>query len=224
MKKESKKTTDTQLLELLKQVLPKAMPDPKMASLIYAAVEKELKAKNRAVSFIKFCQRVELPDLEANTVAAVQKQFSETFPDADVVIQTNRKEKQITVEVSLPDGKQFTNEIKVRPVAPEASDAQDIVLKFVPFPVCLPGDKEMVWLLAKRESMTPEEGGVALAKIQEDFWASKTGQKLIRDRVDRCFPEFIARAPAGMLTELGLKRHYKTPEPVKMLRPLSASK
>jgi len=35
----------------------------------------------------------------------------------------------------------------------------------------------------------------------------------------RSFPEFIARVPGGLLTELGLKRHYKTPEPVKMLRP-----
>ena len=67
--------------------------------------------------------------------------------------------------------------------------------------------------------MTPEEAGIALAKVQEDFWASKTGQKLIRDRVDRSFPEFISRAPAGMLNEVGLKRHYKTPEPVKILRP-----
>jgi hypothetical protein len=37
--------------------------------------------------------------------------------------------------------------------------------------------------------------------------------------VERCFPEFISRAPAGLLSELGLKRHYKTPEPVKVLRP-----
>jgi hypothetical protein len=28
----------------------------------------------------------------------------------------------------------------------------------------------------------------------------------------------IARVPAGMLNELGLKRHYKTPEPIKSLR------
>lgn len=224
MKKESKKSTDAQLLDLLRQVLPKATTDPKLAGLIYSAVEQELKSKNRAVSFVKFCQRVELPDLEPNTVAAVQKQFSETFADGEVVIQPNPKEQQLTVEVSLPEGKQFTNVIKVRPVAPEASEEQAVGLKFVPFPVCLPGDNEMVWLLAKRENMTPEEGGVALAEIEESFWASKTGQKLIRDRVDRCFPEFIARAPAGMLSELGLKRHYKTPEPVKMLRPLLAQR
>lgn len=75
-------------------------------------------------------------------------------------------------------------------------------------------------MLAKRENMTPEEAAIALTKIEDDFWASKTGQKLIRDRVERSFPEFIARAPGGMLSELGLKRHYKTPEPVKLLKPM----
>jgi hypothetical protein len=57
-----------------------------------------------------------------------------------------------------------------------------------------------------------------LTKVQEDFWASKAGQKMIRDRVERSFPEFVARVPAGMLGEAGLKRHYKTPEAIKLLR------
>ena len=72
--------------------------------------------------------------------------------------------------------------------------------------------------VAKRENLSPEEAGIALSKLEEDFWASKTGQKLIRDRVERVFPEFIARVPAGMMSEMGLKRHYKTPEPIKILR------
>ena len=219
-KKENKKSTDAQLLELLKRVLPKATHDPKLAGVIYSAVEQELKSKNRVASFEKFCDKVELPDLEPKTVESVHKQFSETFADGDVVIKPNKKEKTLSVEVSLPDGNQFSSEIKVRPLAPEASDEQEITLKFVPFPVCLPGDKELVWMLAKRENMTPDEAGIALTKIEDDFWASKTGQKLIRDRVERSFPEFISRAPGGMLTELGLKRHYKTPEPVKTLKPM----
>ncbi len=73
-------------------------------------------------------------------------------------------------------------------------------------------------MLAKRENLSPEEAGIALTKIQEDFWGSKTGQKLLRDRVDRNFPEFISRVPGPMLNEAGLKRHYKTPEPIKVLR------
>ncbi len=76
----------------------------------------------------------------------------------------------------------------------------------------------MVWLLAKHEDMSPSEAGIALHRLEEEFWASKAGQKLLRDRVERSFPEFIARVPAGMLNETGLKRHYKTPEPLKLLR------
>lgn len=214
----TKATVETQLLGLLKTVLPKATHDPKLASQIYSAIENELKAKARAVAFEKFCARTELPDLEPKTVASVQQQFSEAFGDGDVTIKPNRKEQCLAVEVSLPDGAQWSQEIKVRPVAAMDDGEPEVALKFVPFPVSLPGDKELVWFLAKRENMTPEEGGIALSKAQEDFWASKTGQKLIRDRVERSFPEFIARVPAGLLSEVGLKRHYKTPEPVKVLR------
>lgn len=219
MKKETNKTTEAQLLDLLKRVLPKATHDPQLAGKIYQAIERELQTKARALAFEKFCTKVELPDLEAKSVEAVKHQLTASFGDGDITIKPNRKEHSLAVEVSLPDGSQFSGEIKVNPnVAAEASDEQEVTLKFVPFPVCLPGDKELVWLLAKRENMTPEESGIALLKLEEDFWASKSGQKLLRDRVERSFPEFIARVPAGMLTEVGLKRHYKTPEPVKLLR------
>jgi hypothetical protein len=219
MKKETNKTTEAQLLDLLKKVLPKATHDPQLAGKIYQAVELELKAKSRAVAFDKFCAKVELPDLEPKSIEAVKSQLATSFGEADITLKPDRKEKSLAVEVALPDGTQFTGDIKVNPNAgAEASDEQEITLKFVPFPVCLPGDKELVWLLAKRENMSPEEAGIALSKLEEDFWASKTGQKLLRDRVERNFPEFIARAPGGMLNEVGLKRHYKTPEPIKLLR------
>lgn len=224
MKKETTKTNDAQLLDLLKRVLPKATHDPKLAGKIYQAIELELKAKARATAFEKFCAKVELPDLEAKSVADVKLQLAASFGDGDVTLKPNRKEKSLVVEVALADGSQYSSEIKVKANVGEASDEQEITLKFVAFPVCLPGDKELVWLLAKRENMTPEEAGIALSKIEEDFWASKAGQKLLRDRVERSFPEFIARAPSGMLNELGLKRHYKTPEPVKLLRSLTAPK
>jgi hypothetical protein len=219
MKKETKKTTDAQLLELLKKVLPKATHDPELAGKIYQAVELELKAKARVSAFDKFCAKVELPDLEAKSIEAVNQQLSASFGEADITLKPNRKEKALSVEVALPDGTQFSGEINVNPNADaEASEEQDIVLKFMPFPVCMPGDKELVWLLAKRENMSPEEAGMALSKLQEDFWASKTGQELLRDRVERSFPEFIARVPGGLLSETGLKRHYKTPEALKVLR------
>jgi hypothetical protein len=218
MKNESKKTNEAQLLDLLKRVLPKATHDEKLAGKIYQAIEDELKAKARLLAFEKFCGKVELPNLEPKTVEDVKLQLAASFGDGDITIKPNKKEKSLNVEVALPDGSQFSSEIKVGPVAAAGDDEQEVTLKFVPFPVCLPGDQELVWLLAKRENLTPEEAGIILTKVEEEFWASKTGQKLIRDRVERSFPEFIARVASGLLTEAGLKRHYKTPEPIKSLR------
>ena len=221
MKSDTKKTTEAQLLDLLKKVLPKATHDAQLAGKIYQAIELELKAKARASAFDKFCARVELPDLEPKSLEEVKSQLAASFGQGDVTLKPNRKEKTVAVEVSLTDGTQFSGEISVNPNAgAEASEEQEIVLKFVPFPVCLPGDKELVWLLGKHENLSPEEAGMALTKAEQEFWASKTGQKLLRDRVERSFPEFIARVPAGMLSEMGLKRHYKTPEPIKPLRQL----
>jgi hypothetical protein len=215
----TKKSEETQLLALLKKVLPKAAPDAETAKRIYQAVEQELQAKSRGAAFEKFCDRLELPNLEARTLEDVQLQLTAAFGDGDVTIKPNRKEKTLAVEVSLPDGTQFESEIPVRAVPPAGDEGeQEVALKFLPFPVSLPGDPELVWALAKREDLSHEEAGIALAKAEEDFWASKTGQKLQRDRVERSFPEFIARAPAGLLGEGGLKRHYKTPEPIKVLR------
>lgn len=219
MKKETTKATETQLLDLLKKVLPKATHDPQLAGKIYQAVELELKSKARVSAFEKFCARVELPDLEPQSIEAVKTQLRSSFGDGDVTLKPNRKEETLAVEVSLPDGGQFQGEIKVHANTDDGTEEeQEIKLKFIPFPVCLPGDRELVWLLAKRENMSPEEAGIALSKLEEDFWASKAGQKALRDRVDRSFPEFIARVPGGLLGESGLKRHYKTPEPVKLLR------
>ena len=223
MKKETTKTTEAQLLDLLKKVLPKATHDPALAGKIYEAIEQELKAKARANAFEKFCAKVELPDLEPKSLEAVQAQLAASFGEADVTLKADRKEKTLAVEVALSDGTQFSGEVQVNPNAGyQASEEQEITLKFVPFPVCLPGDKELVWLLAKRENLSPEEAGIGLAKAEEDFWASKTGQKLLRDRVERSFPEFISRVPGGALNEAGLKRHYKTPEPIKIVRTLKA--
>jgi hypothetical protein len=221
MTKETKKTNKTneaQLLDLLKRVLPKATHDAALAGKIYQAIELELKVKARAIAFEKFCSKVELPDLEPKTIEEVKLQLAASFGDGDITIKPNKKEKTLAVEVALPDGGQFTSEIKVGPVGATESDEQEIILKFIPFPVCMPGDKEVVWLLAKRENMSPDEAGIALSKVEEEFWASKSGQKLIRDRVDKSFPEFAARVPAGMLNEVGLKRHYKTPEAIKIMR------
>jgi hypothetical protein len=216
----SKQNDEAKLLALLKKVLPKATHDAELAGKIYQAVESELKAKAKTTAFEKFCDRVELPNLEPKTVEDVTFQFAAAFAEGDVTIQPDRKNQTLTVEVSLPNGAQFSSEIKVRPVV-ETSEEQEVKLKFVPFPLSLPGDPELIWSLAKHEHLTSEEAGMALSKVEEDFWASKAGQKCLRDRVERSFPEFIARAPAGMLGEVGLKRHYKLPEPLRVHRALT---
>lgn len=221
----SKRDEQAQLLDLLRSILPKVAPDPAFAEKIYSAFEAELRSKNRAVSFEKFCERIQLPDLEAKTLEEVKQQLVAGFGDADLDIEPNEDGKGLRVDVSLPDGTQFHSRILVRPLTPEGSDESEITLKFVPFPACLPGDQELIWALAKRENMTNDEAAIALTKIEDDFWASTNGQKLLRDRVERSFAEFIARVPAGLLGDVGLKRHYKLPETLKVLRaPLDRKK
>jgi len=217
-KSKSRRDEQAQLLDLLRIVLPKIAPDPALAEQIYSACEAELRAKNQVHSFQKFCEHIELPDLEPKTIEEVKQHFVAGFGEADLEIVPDEDGKGLNVDVSLPDGSQFHNRIPVRAVAPDASDDPEVTLKYVAFPVALPGDPELAWALAKRENLTNDEAAMALTKIEDDFWASKTGQKLLRDRVDRSFPEFIARVPAGVLAEVGLKRHYKLPETVKVLR------
>lgn len=219
-KTKSKRDEQAQLLDLLRTILPKVTADPAFAEKIYSAAEAELRAKNRVHSFEKFCDRIELPDLEPKTVEEVKQHFAAGFGEADLEIQPDEEGKALNVDISLPDGTQFHNRIPVRPVAPVTGDDPEMTLKFVAFPVSLPGDPELAWALAKRENLTNDEAAIALAKIEDDFWASKTGQKLMRDRVERTFPEFIARVPAGLLGDAGLKRHYKLPETVKVLKRL----
>ncbi|MFO1462092.1 MAG: hypothetical protein U1G08_22135 [Verrucomicrobiota bacterium] len=78
----------------------------------------------------------------------------------------------------------------------------------------------IIWVLARREDLSPEEASRALVTIEEEFWETKAGQKALRDRVERNFAEFIARVPAAALADSGIKRHYKTPEPRQSLRRL----
>jgi hypothetical protein len=222
MKKETSKknSNESQILNLLKQVLPKATHDPKLAGDIYTAVEQELKTKTKEKAFSRFCSECALPGLEPENIEEVRRQLGVVFGQGDIAIKPDKKEKNISVEVTMPNGAQFRGVIGVGQTAPEVSDEQEVALKFVPFPVSLPGDKELVWILAKTENLNHEEAGIALAKLESDFWASKSGQKAIRQRVERSFAEFISRVPAVMLREAGLKRHYKTPEPVKVLQQL----
>src|SRR3954469_3958356 len=220
--KKSKGLSERDVLELLKTVLPKHTSDVDLASKIINAMERELQRKNQTAAFEKFCERVELPNLEAATVMDVKKQLHNAFGD-DVKVTQDKKTEALHVELQTPDGMLIAN-IKVgQSAGGETSDEQEITLKFVPFPVALPSDPELVWLLAKRENLNPEEAAVTLAKVEEEFWATKSGQKLLRDRVERTFAEFVSRVPSKMLSEGGLKRHYKEPEPIKQFRTLNSN-
>lgn len=218
MAKKQKANPEAQLLELLKDVLPKAVTDQKLVSRIYEECAKQLGAKARAESFQKFCARAELPDLKPASVKEVQRQFEESFGVGNVSVIPHQKKEAASIEVVV-EGQVLEGVLKVGATNGEAeSDDPEFKPKFVPFPVALPADPELIFTLGRAESMTPEEAARMLTKAQEDFWASKQGQKLIRDRVERNFPEFISRVPSKLLTEAGLKRHYKEPEALKQLR------
>lgn len=213
MKPTHKQTQSTagEVLALLKQVITATVTDPAVAGRIYAAAEKQLKSAAQAEAFQRFCKAIELPDLEPATIASVTEEFRAAF-NTDVVL--TPKENSCDVKVTLPDGQVLTGTIAVSKLG---DDEQEIKLKFIPFPVCLAADQELIWLLARRENMSIADGAIALTQVEDAFWGSKTGQKLLRDRVERTFAEFISRVSAGALAEMGLKRLFKTPEVVKQL-------
>lgn len=220
----AKQNTELQLLNLLKTILPKAVPDPKLADKIYSALEKEITTKERTTAFETFCKRTELPDLEKATLGQVKEQFESSFGQGSVSLVPHPAKKAVSVEVVTKEGT-YEGVIKVGATVNGDGEGDDEPkAKFIPFPVCLEADPELVWLLARDERMTPDEASVALGKAQDSFWESKAGQQHLRNRVDRTFPEFISKAPSKMLTELGLKRHYKDPEPIKAIKPLKARK
>ncbi|HEV8543183.1 MAG TPA: hypothetical protein VGR78_12380 [Verrucomicrobiae bacterium] len=205
-------------MQLLKDVLPKAVSDPKLAERIYSACEKEISVKSRVEHFQKFCSNAELSDLQPGSVKEIQRQFEESFGKDNVSIIPHQKKQAASVEVVV-DGQVLEGVIKVGEAKNgEAGDEEEFKPKFIPFPVSLETDPELVWSLGRAETLTPQEAAITLSKAQEDFWASKQGQKLIRDRVERSFPEFISRVPSKFLSEVGLKRHYKEAEALKQLR------
>ncbi len=219
----AKAKNEIQLLNLLKSVLPKAVPDAKLAQEIYSALEQEIASTERTLHFEKFCNKVELPDLKKDSLEEVKEQFEASFGKGRVSVVPQSGKQAATVEVITPKGT-FEGTIRVGPKAPEEGDDDGVKPKFVPFPVCLPGDPELVWLLARDERMTPEDASVTLAKVQDSFWESKAGQQHLRKRTERTFPEFITKVPGKMLTESGLKRHYKDPEPIKEIKVMKARK
>lgn len=208
------------LLDILENVLPKTTQDAELAKKILKAVEKALLAVEREKDFQKFCRKTPVPNLQEKTIKDLEKIMTDGFKESKVIVKPMAADDVMAVEVQLPDGSDYYGEMKVDPAAPELDDpdAEDYKVKFVAFPVALPGDPENVWLLAKREDISNDEAARALEKLQAEFWESKSGQKALREGADRTFPEFMERVSVALLREEGLKRHYKLPEAVAVLR------
>ncbi len=214
----SKGLNEAQFLSLLQKVLPETISDPHLASAIYERIAKEIRLLHSLERFEKFCAEGSLPDMEPATVQNLQQDLAATFGESNVAVTPAETGDSVAVEIILPD-RTMTSQLKVLAPGEEPEEAE-VKVPLVPFPVSLAEDPELLWVLARREDLAPEEAARALASIEEEFWASKNGQRLLRDRVERSFAEFVANVPAGMLADSGLKRHYKEPEPRRTLRRL----
>ena len=220
MNKIAARSSKNPFLEILQEILPKTTKDPKLSSKIIRAVQKELVANEQNKAFERFCKKTPVPNLEDQSIQSVENVLKSAFPDSDITVKPIKSEDIMALEVGLKDGTNHYGELKVDPAAPlpDDPDAQDYKPKFIPFPVALPGDPENVWFLAKREDLSNDDAGRALTALQADFWESRAGQKALKKGAERSFPEFIDRVQAGVLREIGIKRHYKAPEAIKLIR------
>jgi hypothetical protein len=214
----SKSLSEAQFLALLQKVLPEATADPRLAAAILDRVAKELRMLRSLERFEAYCAQGTLPDLEPTTVANLQNDLAATFGEDNVSVTPVETGDAVAVEIALPD-RTVSTRLKVHdPDTPPVEE--EVKARFVPFPVSLPEDPDLLWVLARREDLAPEEAARSLAAIEEEFWASKAGLKLQRDRVERSFAEFVANVPAASLGDSGLKRHYKEPEARQTLKRL----
>ena len=210
----STKLEEARFLAVLQRILPLSIADPHLAASIYEQVLKEMRLFKSLDSFEKFAAKGSLPDAEPATVAEFQTQLAGNFGEENVVVTPQEDGNAVAVEIALPD--HIVNTL-VKVVAPGSEEEEDAEAPYVPFPVALPEDPELIWLLARRENLGPDEAVRALANIQEEFWATKKGQVLQREGVQRSFAEFIVNTPATALGESGIKRFHKDPETLKII-------
>ena len=209
----AKAISEAQFLCLLEKVLSKTA-DPSLAGAIYEQVAKEVRLINHLQSFTKFCEKGGIPDVLPETVSELQEQLVGNFGEGNVTVTPEEDGSAVAVEITLPD-QTVTTRVKVQPPGEEDEESDT---PYVPFPVALPEDPELVWVLARRENFGPDEAARALSLIEEEFWASKKGQILQQEGVDKTFAEFISNVPAATLKESGIKRYHKDPETLKTLR------
>ena len=215
----NQKLNEARLLAVCQRVLPTRITDPHLANTIYEDILKEVRLFNSLDSFGKFCAKGSLPDCEEATISEFKTQLEGNFGAGNVAVTPQADGTAVAVEVALPD--YIVNSL-VKVVAPDAEE-EAAEAPFVPFPVALPADPGLIWMLARRENLGQGEAARALANIQEEFWASKKGQILQREGVARCFAEFIVNVPAASLAESSIKRYHKDPETLTSLRLIPSS-
>ncbi len=221
----TKKTSlnEEEIINLLNDVLPEVTQDPAVSGKIMNAVQKKLRHKSQVAAFHEYCQKCPLPDLTDDTIKELTARFEHEFGKQGLQLDADNSEDKLFVEVQLNDAV-LTSEIPVNNRSLDEDEEPEVKLKFIPFPVALDGDPELVWMMAKKENLSPDEAGMALANAQAEYWETKGGQNALRKGAQRNFPDFVSRVPAKLLGEVGLKRHYKDPETVKVIRQLKPGK
>ena len=204
----SKNMTEAQFLELLQKVLPKATTDAHVATTIYDHVAQEIRLIQHLSSLEALCAEGSLTNLEPATVAEFRSQLEMNFGPSAVSLEPAEKGDSMAIQIALPD-RTITNKLRIQ--EPTAEAAEEVKPPMVPYPVSLPEDPDLLWILARREDLSPDDAARALASIEEEFWETKAGLRLQQKGCEKTFAEFIARVPAAALADSGLKRHYKEP-------------
>lgn len=209
------KTSLAKFLSLLERVLPRQVADTEQAARIYEGVAIEARIATSLEAFEKFCEKGSMPDAEEETLVSFKEQLEGNFGKGKITVRPPDEERvEISVGITLPD-RIVTGLIKVIPPGEESGEPE---APFVPYPVAMRSDPELVWILARKENLGPDEAALALFNIEREFWASKKGQTLQRKGVERSFAEFISNVPASALKERGLKRYHKDPETLFLIK------
>ena len=190
-----KPLTEAQFLAYLEKALSQVLPDLKLRAAVHEAVAKEIRLHNNVASFTKFAEKGSVPDLNPETVAELQEQIASTFgSDANVAVTPDEEGKGVGIEITLPD-RTISSEIKVQPAGGPGDDDGQPKAPFVPFPVTLAHDPELVWVFARREDLGPRRGRAGarahrgtILGIQERAEVSAGGRREILRGIHRQRP------------------------------------
>src|SRR5260221_10398348 len=113
-----------------------------MARTISWEVDREVRLRKALESFEKLCERGAMPNLAPETVAELQSELSAKFGEGNVTLTPDENEKNVAVEIGLPD-RTVTSRVKVQAEGVDTSEG-DPKPRFVPLPISLPEDPELV--------------------------------------------------------------------------------